>query len=1033
MSATTSKLEAVIMHVISMLKADITDYCDLETVDGGTTIVAKDGSCISIIDFQGCKNIMSEQQFLENVDRLSETLGIYFRNKGHQIQCVFKKDDDAKTELDAVVARQRSTANVLKMDVVDLLEENAETYAGYVYFESCYLVLWSRPSLLDPSEQKIAREESNTFRKENNVPSMKNAQNILRPISFLSDRHAAFASKLIDDLTSPLMMYSATLLDVSSAIREIRRAMYPDITNLDWTPAIPGTTIPARWKSNSDHDDASELLYPSLPEQIMPAGGETAPKRKDIKLSPLLDPASVRVGSRVFCPLFYNVPPRDPKYFNDIFNSLNRAETVENGKTRALPYSISFMLESDGMSVVAFKSLFASILAFSSEQNRNMNLSIKWLNEYRRDNGCIVKLRIGAMTWAQATPEGIKELMLRKQKLWRNLESWGGGSINEKTGDQLLGLQSNVIGLSPRHIGTPCPAPLDDVLRMLPLTRPASPFKFGSTLYRSLDGKILRYERFSSEQTTWITLIAGKPGSGKSVLMNSNHFESCLLPGLIRLPYIGIIDIGVSSSGFIDMVRDSLPDHLKHLVVYKRLQNAARDCINCLDTTLGLRFPLDKDRTFSKNFITMLVTPSERKGIPYEGMSNFVGRVIDVAYKLKSDKYERARPETYKSGQDAVLDEAVKKLRGVEIKQATTYWALVDALFLQGYVYEAEIAQRFAMPTLNTLVEVAMSEEIKSEYGQQQGNDFVVDEIVRKFVNGIREAVGDYKIFSSHTRFDLGSARIIALDLQDVALGGSAEATKQTSLMYMIARQSFMKKVAFSTEDLPAIKTQAPLYLDYFTRLISDIVDEYKVLAMDEYHKTGGNPQLTQQVVTDGREARKWNLEIILASQLMEDFGDLTKIATAMFFLDSGTEETRRWYRENLGMSEVEENALKVHVNGANKHGCTFLARFKTKRAEYAQLFTFTCGPMRLWALSTTAEDRKLRSLMYKQLPGPAARKLLASAFPGGSCKETVARLKEDMFKDATFIDESMGDSVIEKIAKDLLNHYYKSGMSTAA
>ncbi|WP_144175912.1 hypothetical protein, partial [Pseudomonas sp. Kh13] len=86
-------------------------------------------------------------------------------------------------------------------------------------------------------------------------------------------------------------------------------------------------------------------------------------------------------------------------------------------------------------------------------------------------------------------------------------------------------------------LGDPAAAPLGDAVAMLPLTRPASPFQEGSTIYRSLDGKILKYQRFSSQQTTWITLIAGKPGSGKSVLMNNNHFESCLMPGLTGLPY----------------------------------------------------------------------------------------------------------------------------------------------------------------------------------------------------------------------------------------------------------------------------------------------------------------------------------------------------------------------------------------------------------------------------------------------------------------------------------------------------------------
>lgn len=1013
----SGKLEAVLLHVIGLLKTDVEDYCDLETIDGGRAIVAQDGSLASIVRFNGTKSVLGREQFERLIQLLDGSFSVYFKNRGHQLQVVFRRDLDARGALERNAIQQRSTADRLSLGIHDLIDESVEKYSQYVYDEDCYLVFWSRPALLDTVEAKLATQATNEFRKESNWPATSDAQNLLRPISYLRDRHLSFVSKITDDLSSPEFGCSVDVLDVDEALRSVRRSVYPDLTTDDWKAAIPGTKIPFRWKSNGDIEDMSELLYPPLPRQIMTATAEIGKNGSEN----LPDSNTVRVGSRVYAPLMVAVPPREPQYFNTLFNSLNRAETRENGVTRALPYSISFMLESDGMSVMAFKSIFASLLSITSEQNRNINLATKALNEYRRDGGCIVKLRIAAMTWAGIDPDGIKELALRKSKLWRTLEGWGNPVVLERTGNPMIAFQTNALGLTTKHIGEPCPAPLDDAIALLPLTRPASPFSTGSTIYRSLDGKILRYQRFSSEQTTWITLISGKPGSGKSVLMNNNNVECCLMPGITRLPYIGIIDIGVSSSGFIDLIRDSLPENMRHLAIYKRLQNSERDCINPMDTPLGKREPLPKDREFIKNFLSILVTPPERRGKPYEGMSNFVGRMIDLAFQKKSDRLEKASPETYKPGHNAVVDEAVAKL-GYKILPATTYWELVDALFKAGYIYEAEVAQRYAVPTLNDLVGVASSEEVEAEYGgvMAEGNR----PLIKAFSLGIREAVGDYPIFSSHTRFDIGSARVISLDLQDVAIIGSDSAYKQTALMYMIARQSFMKKVAFSKEDLPYFDD---LYKPYYDRLINDIVDENKVLCMDEFHKTGGHDGLKLQVLTDGREARKWNLEIILASQLMEDFGELTKIATALFILDSGTEETRRWLRDNIGLKPVEESALVNYVHGANAHGATFLARFSTKNATYSQLFTMTAGAMRLWALSTTAEDRKLRGLLYESMPRQQARRLLAKWFPGGSCKKLVERLKEETFRGADFVDDDMESSVIERLAKELIHEYYNS------
>lgn len=1021
MFSIADKMGALLMSVFSMLKMDVQDYCDLETVDGGRAIVAQDGSLVTIVRFNGTKSVLGRDQFERLIRLLDTSLSVYFKTSGHQIQVVFTRDLDATAPLEENALQQMATAEKLNLNVAHLINEGVQKYAQYVYDEECYLAFWSRPSLLDQTEKSMSREATNEFRKETNWPAAAEAQNLLRPISYLSDRHASFVSKVVDDLGSPEFGCSVEILDVSEALREIRSKVNPDITSKTWKPYIPGTPIPFRWKSSGKEGDMSAFLYPTLPSQIMVASGEIGEQKKD---SYIPDPHTVRVGSRIYAPLLIAIPPSEPSYFNTLFNSLNRAETLENGVSRALPYSISFMLSSDGMKVLQWKEMIASLNSITSEVNKNIVLATKSLRNRRRDGECIVKLQMAAMTWSTTDKQGVKELALRKSKLWRTIEGWGQPTVYERSGNPMLAFQSNCLALTTKHIGDFAAAPLADAISMLPLTRPASPFNVGSTIYRSLDGKILRYQRFSSEQTTWITLIAGKPGSGKSVLMNNNHVESCLLPGITSLPYIGITDIGISSSGFADLIRDNLPPHLQYLVLYKRLQNAQRDSINILDTPPGQRKPLPKDREFSKNFLSMLVTPAER-ATPYEGMSSFVGRMIDLAYDRKNDKLERAYAETYRAGINQIVDAAVQKLVqefGFKLMPATSYWSLVDAMHDAGMDHARDVTQRYAVPTLNDLVAVASTEEIQAEYANLGGEGG--RSIVQAFIVGVREAIGDYPIFSNHTEFDIGSARIIALDLQDVALQGSPSAKKQTALMYMMARQSFMKKVAFSKEDLPFFDEK---YVPYYEKLIAELVDQNKVLCMDEFHKTGGHSLLQEQILTDGREARKWNMEIILASQFMEDFGSLTKIATASFILDSGTQETRQWLKDNVGLSPVEEHALVNFVHGANSHGCTFLARFETKNASFSQLFTMSAGPMRLWALSTTSEDRKLRGMLYERMPRPDALALLAARFPSGGCKKMVERMKTEQFKDADFVDDEMETSVIGRIANDLVAQYIQS------
>ncbi|WP_323025692.1 hypothetical protein [Castellaniella sp.] len=1014
----SGKLELLLLHVLSALRTDVADYCDLETVDDDTIIVAQDGSSASIVQFHGVKSIVGRDDFEGMIESLTEGIATFFKQRGHAIQVVFTRDIDATDTLEETAAQQRATAARVGLDIDVLINESAQTYAKYVYEETCYFVLWSRPSLLDPVEQRMSANANNQFRKEANWPSTSDAQNLLRPISYLKDRHKSFVSKLVNELTSSAIGCSAEVLQVGEALRAVRASIYGEYTPKAWRPSIPGTAIPLRWKEDSADNDASGLLYPNLASQIMVAKAHEG-SRSDQHLP---DPTTVRIGSRVYAPLIVTIPPQEPQYFNSLFNALNRAETMENGQRRAIPYVISYMLESDGLSGLTplIQAVFGGLLAFTSEQNRDINLSMKALKEQKRDGAAIAKLRIAAMTWAAYTDEGVNELALRKSKLWRTMNSWGQLEITERTGSPTRALQSCAVGLTPSHIGTPCPAPLDDAIALLPLARPASCFMRGSAIHRTLDGKILREERFSSEQTTWIKIVTGKPGSGKSVAMNNSHVEACLLPGATQLPYIGINDIGISSSGFIDMIRDGLPEHMKHLAIYKRVQNAAKDGINPLDTPLGQRRPLPGGREFARNFITMLVTPAERNGQPYTGMSSFVGRMIDLAHESRSDGTERGSPARYKQGQSEIVDRAVAQL-GFHALPATSYWEITDLLFDAGLYYEAEVAQRYAVPTLNDLMAVASSTEIQDEYGQQiiEGGG----SLLKAFVIGIREAISDFPIFSGPTQFDLGSARISALDLQDVTPKGSSAATKQTGLMFMAARESFMKKLAFSEEDLPFFTERTK---PYFARLIADLVAQPKIFCMDELHRAGGQQLLEEQLLRDGREARKWKMEIILGSQLPEDFGAIMKMATSILILDAGTEATRKWVRENVGLSDVEEQALTRFVHGPNEHGTTYLAKFVTKDRTYGQLFTLNVGPQRLWALSTTAEDRDLRRMLYAAMPRPVALRLLAKRFPRGSCQKTLEKLKAQAAaeKDTDFVDDEVLQELVKGIGNELIAEY---------
>lgn len=73
--------------------------------------------------------------------------------------------------------------------------------------------------------------------------------------------------------------------------------------------------------------------------------------------------------------------------------------------------------------------------------------------------------------------------------------------------------------------------------------------------------------------------------------MNANNLGLVLSSGFRRLPFIRIIDIGPSSEGLIDLLREGLPPDRRHEAQFHALVNDAGWAVNPLDTQLGWRRP----------------------------------------------------------------------------------------------------------------------------------------------------------------------------------------------------------------------------------------------------------------------------------------------------------------------------------------------------------------------------------------------------------------------------------------------------------
>lgn len=994
MNSVIDSIDTLLAWLSVGLKQTTFAYCDLETAETETTLVARDGSLLTVLRIAGSMKLIGAFEFDRLYKGVSQSLQATLSRDGHAVQVFFSYDREAvRREIEEIFLAARQTAKHLHLNLEDVFKERLNFLSQYCAKETLFLILWTRPASLTKEQMKRAMKDKHRMITQNKIPPFKDSQNLMAAIPDLRNAHEAFVRATVSDLNT-LDLYT-TVLPVHEALREIRMTVDPEFTNNQWRAILPGDKIPIRPNFRFP-DDISNVLYPTLAAQIFPREAE----RVDLR--------TVRIGDRIYTSVFIDLFPNEIKPFMHLFHRVAPTQ---------IPWRISFMMESNGLESLHIRSTLAAILSFTSAQNRLLSDSIQKLRETAINaEDAVVRLKVVLTTWAPS--DDIRLLRTRTSQLAKAVQGWGNCEVSEISGDPFGGVVSSMLGVTTMSEANATAAPLSDVVYMLPLTRPASPWKIGAVLFRSPDGKPWPYQPGSTLQTTWIDLFYARPGSGKSVLSNAINLALCLSGGIRRLPRIAIIDIGPSSSGLISLLKEALPPSQRHYVAYHRLRMTEEFSINPCDTQLGARYPTPLERSFLVNFITLLATPVGKEK-PYDAIPDMVGIVVDEMYKALADN---GKPYIYTAGMEPVVDEILQEI-GFVRDEHTTWWEITDALFLAGFTHEAMLAQRYAVPLIADAASIVRTKAIQDLYG-----DIVAptgESLIDAFSRMISSAVREYPILSRITQFDLGDARIVSLDLDEVAKIGGEAADKQTAVMYMLGRYVLAKNYYLTEENVNDVPEK---YQHYHLERIRELREDPKRIIYDEFHRTARAHAVREQVVVDMREGRKWKVQVALISQSLDDFDSvMIEFATSVYIMDAGPQQAIDKTAEVFGLSETAKTALATRVHGPKEGGSTFLAQFATKQGVNTQLLTSTIGPIELWAFSTTAEDAKLRNILYNRLGPVKARHLLARLFPSGSAAKLIEDRLNEAKAEAELIGEISSLGIVDQLAEDILVAYSKN------
>lgn len=979
-----------------MLSKFSDDYCHLSGFDPDSSdpvFYAHDGSECTILEVQGMRAILSpDEATIALTDFFGNEIGPLMKKKGHFISVSHEKSGNVLQSVERLYIPIKHAAKSKQLSVQVLVDESFNLILKRAKYSKTLVACWSKPDSVLKGDLKEARSDNLKARAD--LPMAVKAMQPFARLEPVSHVHAAFVGRVATALDSSGLEVKVLGPDAEghrSDLAEVRKGLLFHETPDNWKPFGPGDRRYPGVKAERN-TDLSDFFSPPLSMQIMSAGMVAKNGMRSLQL-----------GGRSYALAVMQLFPRTLYPFNDLLTS------IEKGADPDMPFRVAYHIDG-GPFNPALKQIVAAFASLSGPHSKNLFLNLKEMSRIaQEDRETFVKSWIIACTWREPH-ESDETLERRRSYLIRAMMGWGDAQVSDTTKNPMMSLAETTPGLI-RRIDSikPTFVPMQDMAAIMPFHSSAPVFETGETIFTTIEGKIAPHASFSPLQNFWLVLIFATPGSGKSVLLNRLNFDFTAFSSGRVLPFVCVIDVGVSSSGYIALIQEALPSERRHEAYYRRLSNTRESAINFLDIGLGRRAPLYREKQFMERFLITLVG-DESRAQHYEQIAQ---KVITRVFQLKSDLEMSSSPTAYEQGVDPRVDEALKR-HGIEHSARFEWFSLVDKLVDKKDYVAAIRAQRHAMPLLQDISRVLNEESTVSEFDP---------EAIRFMKQAIIAASERYPMFSSPTKLDFGEARVISIDINDVVQEQQDPAAyRNNSLMYMIARHLFVQKVGGHPDEI--LEMEFPthmraIYRKYWERHYEDVSETPKRLCFDEYHMTGGGPVITQQVMADARVGRKWGLEIILCSQLLSDFNLLKNMASTTFILKAETNELREEMQKTFGFSDAVKDKLYKHVHGTGKkssEGVNFLANYKLNQSERWIVLNNFLGPTLLWALTTKLQDRNVRNECYRRYPVNEALELLATRYPTGTVgQEWSAEANRDSGDDA-----SVARRIVDRMAIEL-------------
>lgn len=945
--------------------------CSLNLPIGNSGVITcKDGSLVSVIDIRGCSKYIGLEEHGSNVKELTARLMPFFKSKCHDIGFFYETDNDPKVlrkKLDEVYSPVAAATKAMRLSYDLILEEEKDVLQKVTHVENCWLVCWTNKKVYSqvPLDERLSGKNIDHF-----TSGINQDMNGINHHATRGSAHDAMVEAILSVFRE--RNFSVRKLTTDQIIRSIRNSIDANKTGKNWTPTLVGTrksyfVYPPENPKQAIKEGIAGLMPPKLGHQVWPCEPETIKGKPEV----------LKVGNRVYKCLVLKVQPNGPVPF---------AKLLKETSALNIPFRFSGLLKSSGSAMLAAKTMIASITTILPipSKAKTVRDEVEKLKKYVGKVRTVESaVQMVFVVWDDA--DNLRELEFKADKLLQIINGWNQATAYFIKDDIHEGFVSTLPAYRNGSVAPAAVGPLEDILYCMPITRPVMPFDKGGMCMRSEDGRLMPFQPFDYKvMRHHIYLVCGEPGYGKSAFIN--NMAVSLVSSSNDIPYYGIADVGTSSLGAIQLIQSIFPEGKKHYALYHRMKNRAEEAYNFLEQDYGLRAPLEEHFTEIANHLELMLS-DDRTGALHPDMPGLIKSVVRLAYRIKSDEGTKADPELFKKSRqnDKHWPTIAKALQaiGLEPTRDHTWWQIFDALHKAGKFREASLVMRFAVPTLPMLAQVATRPEIREEYpGQYDTGTNLVDYFARK----IGELVEQYPVFANYTKLDLGDARIISLDLEEVvprASEGDHALKKQGAIFFATAARILTSRFFWKEDRLEEIPEK---YHTYHEPRIKSIRQTTNALQIDELQRFAGIDQSDQLCIKIANEGRKWEIGVILSSQDVVEMPErLLQFSTARIicgFEEKSIDNAKEFFK--LNQTEVE---LIIHkVRPPSKNGGWVLMQLDTDdEGQFSHLLNIRMGPQKLWGISTKNKDAIVRSRIYKEFSDIKGRTLLSHMYPSGS------------------------------------------------